>query len=156
MTAISPLLAAVMLIAFVVAAFALVSGPMLDFIRGGAETTVTHGEEKIKCIDAGLYIRSVDYSCTEDRLDLEVENVGMIDLENFKLQIRFVNRSTISYGVSPAITLEPAEIQSFSAIVTNSSYQVGGGFDELFFFSKTCPVDSRDRFDGGEVKISEC
>lgn len=149
---VSPLIAAVLLIAFVVATAGILSNWFVSFSKERSQEITTKGEKTITCSYAGLYIDNAEYNNTETKISLEVQNTGTIDLTDFKLQIIYNNQTSSEYiPTQNNKTMNPGDTRVF----TNSSVS-SCGIDKVIFLSDTCPVDSRDKLTSGSITFYGC
>ena len=149
---ISPLIATVLLIAFVIAAAGILSNFVLPFTKERASEVTTKGSEDIKCSFANIFIKEAKWNNTDDKISLTVENVGREKLEDFKATIIYTNNTVASHLMAPTTAeLQPGDIETF----TNST-QVGpcNTIKEIVIRSDTCPVDAKDTVK--RASISTC
>ncbi|MFP4116171.1 MAG: archaellin/type IV pilin N-terminal domain-containing protein [Candidatus Aenigmatarchaeota archaeon] len=136
---ISPLIAAVILIAFVIAVANFVGPWFLDYVEGRTEE-VTERDD-IDCAYAGLYIRGVQ---TNGNLTVEVENIKDTEISNFQTETTHVNGSishqrpegynkTLRSGARRTFTVDPA--WSLDNVT------------KIRFYSEDCPSDATDEMD---------
>jgi flagellin-like protein len=151
---ISPLIAAVLLIAFVMAAAAVLSGWVIEFTREKTKVEKRHGEEITTCPFASLEILSATYNCTSNDLYLKTENRGRIDLKDFTMQVVFKNAThqwVETFSLLPAnITLRPGQFEIFY------NQNVGKELDEVIIMSAVCPVTSQAKAQKNEIGFVDC
>lgn len=152
--AVSPVIAAVLLIAFVMAAAAILSGWFVEFTKGAVKKEAETGEEIITCPLANIKIIDINYNCTTNKLFLYGQNSGRIDLRDFKLQVFFKNATT-QWISSPSllnsnITLKPGDIAAFSATLESDD------LDKVILSSILCPVASQAKVKRDEITFVDC
>ena len=138
---ISPLIATILLIAFVIAVGGVLSGWLVSFTKERTDEARTQGETDIMCSYSALYISDSDWNDTTKKLSFIVENTGKEDLTNFRISVIYKNSSSKNLKVLPSTTLEPGDV----AVFYNQTH-VGECSDisKVFFRSETCPTDARD------------
>lgn len=139
---ISPLIAAVLLIAFVMATAGIVSNWFVTFSKEQSRKTTTKGEKEIKCSYAALEIRKAVYNNTNQKkeITLEVENTGSEALSDFRIQAMYKNNS-VSNPIQPTdynTTLDVGGITIFK-----DSGTVNSNLKKVSIYSKECATTSR-------------
>lgn len=139
---ISPLIATILLIAFVIAVGGILSGWLVSFTKERIDEARVRGETDIKCSYADIYVSDADWNDTDGKLSITAENTGMEDLSNFNMVIIYSNNTAFTINVLPLVTLSPGEVQVFynDTHVDNCT-----GISQVIFKSDTCPNDARDR-----------
>lgn len=150
MKGVSPLIATVLLIAFVIAAAGILSQFVLPFTRERATEITTKGSEDIKCSFANIFVKEAKWNSTETKLSLTIENVGRETLEDFKASIVRTNNSVTNVFLAPTTAkLEPGDLETF----TNSTHVVQcSDVKEVVVRSDTCPVDAKDEVKKADIK----
>ena len=148
---ISPLIAVVLLIAFVIAVGSILSGWFVSFTKERVAQAKEKGEEDITCSYANLYISGADWNNTLGKLSLTVENTGSEDLSDFRMVVIYNNNTVDTLQVLPETTLSPGGIEIFY-----NQTDVGPCSDisQVIFKSNTCPVDAKDEVESTD--ISNC
>ncbi len=80
---ISPLIAAVLLITFVIAIGALVSPFMNELVKDSQETTNEDQQELLDHVGAGMEIKEFAYNSSSGNYTITVQNTGESRIENF-------------------------------------------------------------------------
>lgn len=138
---ISPLIAVILLVAFVVAAAGILSNFVLPFIREEASETTTRGSEDIRCRYANIFITDANWNSTDTKIELTIENKGREDLEDFKATAIRANRTTVEMTLDPTdATLHSGDIQTFT---NSTALKECSPLDEIVARSDTCPSDAR-------------
>lgn len=136
---ISPLIAAVLLIAFVMALAGIISGWIIPFSKEQSKGAVTRGEEEITCGYSGLEIKNAEYNSTGGEISLEVENTGSEPLSDFVIRALYKNDSVSEYNSTPAnITMEKGDLKIFRNLG-----QIASNLERIDFYSEDCPTKSR-------------
>ena len=138
---ISPLIATILLIAFVIAVGGILSGWLISFSKERVEEARTKGETDIQCSYSGLSIDDADWNDTETTLSLIVRNSGTEDLTDFRMVVIYTNNTAFTLKVSPSTILNPGDVEVFY----NSSVSDCSSISQVVFFSNTCPNDARDK-----------
>lgn len=146
---ISPLIATILLIAFVIAVGGILSGWMISFTKERTDEARLKGEIDITCSYTALYISDADWNDTENKLSLIVENTGSEDLSDFRLSIIYNNGTSKNLMVLPSTTMEPGDV-----VVFYNQTDVGdcGDISQVFFRSNTCPSDAKDNIEGSDIE----
>lgn len=137
---ISPLIASVLLIAFVMATAGIVSNWFVTFSKQQSEETVERGEEEIECSYSSIDIRNVKYNETNKKIRFEVKNSGSIDLTDIKIQAIYKNDTT-SDSLKPGDwnkTLNVGEIKIYS-----DTGHIDSNIRKVSIYSEDCAVKSR-------------
>jgi len=138
---ISPLIATILLIAFVIAVGGILSGWLISFSKERTEEARTKGEMDIKCSYSALRITDADWNSSETKLSLIVENRGSEELSDFRMVVIYDNNTAITLKVTPSTTLSPGDVEVFY----NDTVSDCSKIDQVIFYSNTCPVDARDK-----------
>ena len=113
---ISPLIAAVLLIAITISVGVLVSRWSSVFIKQQTDTVTSDSSSKIKCQNAALRTTSGQVNSTTTNVTLTGENTGSIDLTDLQFNIVLSNGTTINSVASPGnFTLSPGSKQKFTS-----------------------------------------
>lgn len=80
---ISPLIAAVLLITFVIAIGALVSPFMNELVEDSQETTTGDQQQLLDHVGADVEIKEFDYNSSSGNYSITVQNTGGSQIENF-------------------------------------------------------------------------
>ncbi|UCG95410.1 MAG: hypothetical protein JSV92_05250 [archaeon] len=149
---ISPLIATILLIAFVIAVGGVLSGWLISFSRESTEEARVRGETDIKCSYAGLYISDATCNSTDPgKLTLITENTGSEDLTDFSITVIYDNNTAFTLQVTPgSTTLSPGDVQAF---YNNTDIGDCNDIAEVIIKSNTCPVDSRDKILDSDMSI---
>jgi len=140
---ISPLIATILLIAFVIAVGGVLSGWLVSFTKERTDEARIRGETDIMCSYSGLYVSDADWNDTTGRLSLTVENTGSEDLQEFNMIVIYQNNSAYTLEVSPSSSiLEPGDVLVF---YNDTSVGSCSDISQVIFKSDTCPVDARDK-----------
>lgn len=139
---ISPLIATILLIAFVIAVGGILSGWLISFTKERTEEARIRGETDIKCSYASLYISDADWNSTDEKLSLTVENTGSEDLSDFDVTVIYSNNSAFTVEVGPSVTLSPGDVQIF---YNDTGLSNCAQISQVILKSNTCPTDARDR-----------
>jgi len=136
---ISPLIAAIILIAFVIAVGNVVGPWFMDFIEERTDQVTEKGREDVKCGYAGLHLNKVTRNQTSDNVTLtsEVENTENVELTNFRIELTHED-GTIS-NIEPENsnqTLKAGSRRTFSVEVNTTSE---GNVKNLRIYSSDCP-----------------
>ena len=148
---ISPLIATILLIAFVIAVGGILSGWLVSFTKERTDEARVRGETDIRCSYANLYVSDADWNDTNGRLSVTAENTGMEDLSNFNMVVIYQNNTAFTLSVLPSVTLSPGDIQVFynDTDVDNCTQ-----ISQVIFKSDTCPNDARDKI--LDTDIDDC
>lgn len=149
---ISPLIATILLIAFVIAVGGILSGWLISFSKERTEEARIKGETDIKCSYADLCIMDVNWNDTETKLSLTAENTGSEDLTGFKIVVIYTNNTAVTLKVTPgSTTLNPGGVEVFynDTDVDNCTY-----ISQVILKSDTCPNDAKDKI--LQADIDDC
>lgn len=136
---ISPIIAAVFLIAFVLATAGILSEWFMGFSRQQAKEAVSKGKEEVACSYSGLEIRKARYNNTTGRVTLHVENTGAEKLSNFKTAVIYRNGTASGHKMDKYnTTLKEGAIKVFQ-----NQGSISGNIDKLSIYSEDCPSESR-------------
>jgi len=148
---ISPLIATILLIAFVIAVGGILSGWMISFTKERTEEARTKGETDIKCSYSSLYISDANWNSSQTKLSLTAENTGSEDLTDFRMIVVYNNNSAFTLLATPASTaLNPGDVEVFY----NDTVSDCDDISEVILKSNTCPNDARDSI--LQTDISDC
>lgn len=137
---ISPIISAVILIAFVVAIGGILSGWIITFAREESNNITSRGGEQITCGYSALSVNDVKYNTTNKRITVEVSNTGDLALSGFRIQATYQN-NTVSDEISPSghnKTLREGRVM----FLTDSG-SIDTNIGSLSLYSEDCPVQSR-------------
>jgi len=148
---ISPLIAVVLLIAFVIAVGSILSGWFVSFTKERVSQAKEKGETDITCSYANLYISDADWNNTLGKLSLTVENTGSEDLSDFRMVVIYSNNTVDTLRVLPETTLSPGGYEIF---YNQSGIGPCSDISQVIFKSNTCPVDAKDEIESTD--ISNC
>lgn len=129
---ISPLIAAVLLIAFAIAVAGILSGWFTGLVKSQSTQVGSQTEQSIECGYGGIRIQTDTIACnftgSNDELNFSLENSGSINMYDFKVQV-YVDDLVHTYTLKERTTnskftdsypLKPDEIKSvFAAIGDN-------------------------------------
>jgi len=142
---ISPMLASIILIAFVISVASIIGPWLVDFIGESTEDATERGEKDIECTYAGLHVRGVTEEQNENTtLSAEVENVGDIDLSDFWVELTYEDASIES--MRPEGYEE--ELVKGSRRVFSVDIDTTGDVEKLRVFSADCPTEASDEIKG--------
>lgn len=136
----SPLIAAVLLIAFVMSTGVILSSWIVKFTREEGRDVTERGGKEIDCSYSALTIDVTEYNTTNQRTIMEVENTGRVDLSDFRIQAAYDN-NTVSGEIKPSdynVTLKEGGVRFF----TNTG-NISSNIDKVSIYSEECPVQSR-------------
>ncbi|MEM7818913.1 MAG: archaellin/type IV pilin N-terminal domain-containing protein [Candidatus Aenigmatarchaeota archaeon] len=128
---ISPLVATVLLIAFTVAAAAIISFWLIPFLTSISQSTTEEADIQLKCSRGGISLFDLKYNLSSSYLSGKIENTGSVSLGSLALQILYLNSTVekieLCYSggnVLPCeksnLTLLPRDIISFSIKIPNN------------------------------------
>ncbi len=145
---ISPLIATILLIAFVIAVGGILSGWLVSFSKERTEEIRQKGEEDIRCSYANLRISDADWNESGTKLSFIVENTDSEDLSDFRVVVIYANNTASTLRVAPSTTLAPGDVEVFynETHVGNCSE-----ISRVIFYSGTCPTDARDEIQGTDI-----
>ncbi len=148
---ISPLIATILLIAFVIAVGGILSGWLVSFSKERTQEAATKGETDIKCSYASLYVSDANCNSTKKTISLIAENTGNQDLSDFTLTVIYVNNSVSNIGLGPSsVILYPGDVENF---YNGTETVICNNISKIIFKSDTCPVDARDSLDKNDIDI---
>ncbi len=153
MKAISPLVAAVVLIGLALTAAIIVGNWVKDFSYAKANIIKEKGENKIICNSAGLAVDNVSYNCTSGKFMLEAYNSGTKKLENFKFQILLANTSSYTLSAEPNTTLFPGDTRFYYNTSVNVSFS---SINKVMFRSETCPLTTKNEVENSKITGYGC
>ncbi|MBI4017337.1 MAG: hypothetical protein HY366_00115 [Candidatus Aenigmarchaeota archaeon] len=139
---ISPLIATVLLIAFVIAAAGILSNFVLPFTRERASEVSTTGTQNIKCSFANIFVKEAKWNSTTTTLSLTIENNGRESLKNFRASVLRTNNTVTNVLLAPLT----AELLPGSIDTLSNATHIGTCSDisSVVTFADTCPNDARD------------
>lgn len=146
----SPLIATVLLIAFVIAAAGILSNFIIPFTQETTAETTQRASEEIKCSRANIIVKEAKWNGTETKLSLTIENNGWETLENFKASVLRTNKTVNEVLLAP---LTAKITPGGTDILTNSTH-VGScrDIDKVLVRSGTCPVDAQDEIKKADIQ----
>lgn len=138
---ISPLIAAVLLIAVAVGIAAAIGPTIISFVKEQVGKTTQRSSGQIDCSKAGIYVRDAVYNTTPspNHLKLRVENTGYVELTNFRVDVIFANKSSKTYTFYGSDKILPTG--SYRWYVNESVSREN--LEELVVISGTCPQTGR-------------
>ncbi|UCG95466.1 MAG: hypothetical protein JSV92_00215 [archaeon] len=98
MKGISPFVATIILIAFVISMLAIISPLILDFAGSKKEEVEEKGETSVECGTGVLHIDSV---ALNGYVNVTVENLGMTDLSDLKI-VAYNQSGAYTYDATPS------------------------------------------------------
>jgi flagellin-like protein len=114
---ISPLIAAVLLIAITISIGVVMSRWSNVFVQDQVNTVAGQSSSKIKCQGAALRTTGGQINSTTQNVSLTGENTGTVDLTDFKFNIVLANGTTVNPDASPLnFTLNPGSKQKFTTL----------------------------------------
>jgi len=120
MKGLSPFIASVLLIAFVLAVAAVFSGWYTSFVKETTEDVETHSKKRVTCVHGGIALNNIKFNSTEVNMTGEVENTDVIDLGSITIELFYDNATRVENDLS--MTLKPGERDTFN-IASNSNYE---------------------------------
>jgi flagellin-like protein len=117
MKGVSPLIASVLLIAFVIAVAGLYSGWITSFTKTTTEQVQEQSEKKVNCSYGGIALDNVKYNRTTGNMSGTVENTDLIGLGNIDFEIFYTNAPREKLDLN--MNLEPGERNTFNNQVLN-------------------------------------
>lgn len=128
---ISPLIAAVLLIAFTMAVAAIITTWATTFTQERSQQLSNRSEQMVQCSYAGMDVYDAVYDSTNSQTDVSIENTGTVDFNNISV-------STFTGASVQARTyissLSSGEVESITISNTNSKP------DKVRAASKECPA----------------
>lgn len=147
---ISPLIAAVLLIAFVIGVGALIGNFFIDFAGEHTEDAIERGGDDINCMYSDLELRSSCFIEEEgEEIVFEMENSGTVDLSDFMIRVHHGLQVDVVNVTNSNITLEEGRANYFMSEGLEDTTEVDD-IDSIDFFSEWCPdrttvtVDTRN------------
>ncbi|MEM4326510.1 MAG: archaellin/type IV pilin N-terminal domain-containing protein [Candidatus Pacearchaeota archaeon] len=113
---ISPLVAAVLLIAITMTIAGMLAYWATSFTKSGLPTNVT----EVQCIGANIRVYDCKYNATLSRADIILQNIGSVDLSNITVNIQYLNASIQSFSLNG--TLNKNTIASYQLNGISSDY----------------------------------
>lgn len=114
---VSPLIAAVLLIAFTMAVAAILTAWVTTFTKEKAGEVGNQSDQLIECSYAGLTVYDAHYNSGASRLDVTIANTGSVNLRNVTAYV-FSNAAV--QGQSPPISISSSELKSTNITGINS------------------------------------
>ncbi len=151
--ALSPLIAAVFLIAITLTAAMLVASWVKNFSYRETNVIKQKGENKIACSSAGLVIDNASYNCSSIKFMVEAYNSGTKKLENFKFQVLLANASSYTLNAEPNVSLSPGETKFYYNNSLNISFSA---ISKLMFRSETCPLTTKNEIESSKITAYGC
>jgi len=127
---VSPLIAAVLLIAFTMAVAAILTAWLTTFTKEQTENVGNRSNQVISCSYAGIAIYDAVWDDTNDRMLVSIANTGAIDLTDVNV---YVYRSGVQEGNENSGTLQSADIKTIT-ITSISSLP-----DKITITTPDCP-----------------
>lgn len=130
---ISPLIAAVILIAFMVAIAGITSDFFLGFTKKQKGEVERRGESTVHCSLGNINVQSdsVNLNETEDSVQVTVENIGQIKIKDM-LVVAYNKTMPVTYNATPS-TISSGTVKSIS------SSHPGGALEKISVRSSSCP-----------------
>ncbi len=82
---VSPLIAAVLLIAFTMAVAAIITTWATTFTQDRSQQLSNQSEQMVRCAYAGMDVYDVEYDSANSQTDVSVENTGTVDFNNISV-----------------------------------------------------------------------
>ena len=146
---ISTLVASVLLIAFTVMAFGIITTWGTDFISSTTSDVSEQTDKDINCIYAGLSVGNLKY-CNH-YLSGTVENTEMVTLNNITLTVAFTNGTSQNLKLNDTfglfMSLDPGDLEAFNNSIGGSNYEL------IRISTSTCP-DVSDN--AGSSDVTAC
>lgn len=149
MKGISPFIAAIFLIAFVIAVGSLVSPWFTSFAKSRSSEVESRSEGQIECIFSSLDFSSsdIDYSLdtSPDWVNITLDNTGDGELYNFEVTLIVSGEAKI---YSPTIASQktssnPLESGERMILVTNVTENLSGTLQKVRIVAKNCPQEAK-------------
>jgi len=147
---ISPFIAAIILIAFVVALGSLVSPWLTSFSKAKSHEVEEKSEGQIDCIFSSLDFTSSDieynFSTTPDWVNITIDNTGSEELYDFEISLTIddevkIYSPTVSSQKTSANPLEPG---GRTILVTNVTDTLDGlTLQKVRVVAKNCPQEAK-------------
>lgn len=141
---ISPLIASIVLIAFVIAVASIVGPWFTKFVGESTNQATERGEDDIRCSSAGLYLSEVTKNETTGgnvTLAAEVQNTGDVKLSDFWIELTHDSSSITSRRLND---YEEDLLQGSRRIYSVEVNTTNQGIDSLRIFSADCPTEASD------------
>ena len=148
MKGISPFIAAILLIAFVIAVGSLVSPWFTSFTKSKSLDVEHKAEGQIDCIFSSLDFSSsdIDYNLTgTDWVNITPDNTGSTELYNFEVSLTVDNEVKI-YLPTPATqktSADPLESGGRIVLVTNITDDLSGTLQKVRVVARNCPHEAK-------------
>jgi flagellin-like protein len=113
---ISPLVAAVLLIAVTMTIAGMLAYWATGFVRTGLPSNVT----EVECTGANFKVYDCKYNSTANRIDLLLQNIGGVDLRNLSVFVVYSNNTVSTITLNE--TLSKAQIKSYQLNGISSDY----------------------------------
>lgn len=130
---ISPFIASVLLIAFVVAVGGVYSGWFQSFINTITGTVKERETVRVECIYGGIALDDVKYNTTSNSTSGTIENTDIIPLGNIDLEIFYDNATREEKDLN--MELEPGEKDTFNVSVDRN-------YDKIRVYTNCSNVDN--------------
>ncbi|UCG95861.1 MAG: hypothetical protein JSV92_02330 [archaeon] len=155
MKGISPFIAAILLMAFVVAVGSIVSPWFISFTKSKSSDVEHKSEGQIDCIFSSLDFSSsdIDYSLTTspDWVNITLDNTGSTELYDFEITITVSDEAKI-YSPTDATQKtfsDSLESGGRTILVTNITEDISGTLQKVRVVAKNCPREAKK-----EVELS--
>jgi len=144
---VSPIIAAIVLMAIVVSVASIVGPWFIEFVGERTERTGEIGEREIGCMYADLYIRNVHVEENEHEVNLtmEIENTGDGELSDFWTEVTHED-ATISH-MRPENYDQVLREGSRRTFVAGFNATEKGNASKITFYSEYCPGEARDELE---------
>jgi len=148
MKGISPFIAAILLIAFVVAVGSIVSPWLTSFTKSKTSEVEDKSEGQIDCIFSSLDFSSSDveynFSTTPDWVNITIDNTGSTNLYNFEISLTVdgevkVYSPTSGSQKTSSNPLRPGER---TILITNITDDLSGTLEKVRVVAKNCPNEA--------------
>ena len=146
---ISPFIAAILLIAFVVAVGAVVSPWFTSFTKSKTSAVESKSEGKVDCIFSSLDFSSsgIEYNLTTttDWVNITLDNTGSTSLYDFEISLTVDNEVKI---YSPTTDTQknstnPLRPGERTILVTNITDDLSGTLQKIRVMAKNCPHEAK-------------
>lgn len=148
---ISPLIAAVILVAIVIGATAIVGPGIISFIRNQASGTGDRAIQNIECSQAGIYVRKATYNTTSNKLRFEVENTGYQELTGFRADAVFQDETSTTYSFRGSDEILPSKSSKWFTVNRTLGKS---NFEKIIVLSETCPTTARGAVENESIEFS--
>lgn len=108
----SPFIASVLLIAFVLAVAAIYQGWIVSLTKSTTEEVKEHSEKRVTCTYGGIALDDLKYNHTSKNVSGTVENIDVITLGDIDFEIFYSDASRDELDLN--LTLEPDEKNTFN------------------------------------------